>query len=136
MLEVIQLLSTRNFGLQDGKEGEREIQRGGTSGNKQEAGVGAQAEGWRGVESRRPASSTAFGLKTTWRAAHRSGGSGSLGSLVPSPPHFLSLCQHLRPYSHSRIILGILQEKKRKKQLFLELILKEYDSAKGSGEGV
>ena len=59
------------------------------------------------------------------------------GSVIPSPPHILSLCQHLRPHSHSRIIRGVLQQKeiKKEKQFFLEFILKEYDSAKWSGEG-
>ena len=44
-------------------------------------------------------------------------GDGVLGgSMIPSPPHILSLCRHLRPHSHSRIILGVLQQKKIKKR--------------------
>lgn len=100
MLEAVQLLSPRSFGLQDGKWG-RERQRGGTSGNKQEAGVGAQAEGWGEVESRRPASSTAFGLETYLAGSPSFWGirfSGEPSPLPSSLPFSLSASKALFPF--------------------------------------
>lgn len=144
MPEVVQLVSTRNFGLQNGKGEERAEKRGGGGGGgqwSQEKELELVLKLRAGAERNRTQASCL--INRLWLVDVPGGQPVILrdkvlgASVIPSPPHILSLCQHLRPHSHSRIILGVLQQKeiKKEKQFFLEFILKEYDSAKWSGEG-